>query len=160
MIITGVGQADDLALISNNLYNLLNALNLTVNYCKKFRIELNHEKTKLLRLSSNRFQQHVHFNPISLYGQHIDFSDVADHVGVVRSVEGNLPHILNRIVSHKKCIAAVLFTGIAANHRGNLAAAVKLEKMYCLPVLHSGTASLVISSAESNMISLALQEHN
>ena len=104
-------------------------------------------------LTSNRVHQSVPFNPISLYGQHIDFSPDAEHVGVLRSVEGNLPHILHRIVSHKKAIAAILFTVIAANHRGNLAAAVKLEKLYCLPVFLSGTASLVISSAETNMIS-------
>ena len=79
------------------------------------------EKTKLLIIRNNCDQQFVHFNPISLYGKNIDFSKAAEHVGVVRSVDGNLPHLLSRVVSHKKAISAVLFKGIAANHRGNLA---------------------------------------
>ena len=33
------------------------------------------------------------------------FSDYAEHVGVIRSVSGNLPNILNRISSHKKALA-------------------------------------------------------
>ena len=48
LVITGVGQADDLALVSNNIYNLLNALHLTVSYYKRFQIELSPEKNQAL----------------------------------------------------------------------------------------------------------------
>ena len=60
--------------------------------------------------------------------------------------------ILTRIVSHKKALGALLHSGAALNHRGNLAGVMKIEKLYALPVLLSGTASLVLSKAEENIL--------
>ena len=60
--------------------------------------------------------------------------------------------ILTQIVSHKKALGALLHSGAALNHRGNLAGVMKIEKLYALPVLLSGTASLVLSKAEENIL--------
>ena len=59
---------------------------------------------------------------------------------------------LGEFLPTRKVFCAVLFTGTACSHRGNPAASVKLEKLYGLPVLFSGVASLVLSEAEKNMI--------
>ena len=97
----------------------------------------------VLLITSNTDQQFVPYNPISLYGKKIHFSDEAEHVGIIRSTSGNLPHLLNRIVTHKKASGGVLFPGIACNHRANLVASIKVEKLYGMPVLFSGVATLV-----------------
>ena len=78
--------------------------------------------------------------------------DVAEHVGIVRSVDGNLPHILNRISSHSKALHAILPAGLAQAHRGNPIAALGVEKLYGIPVLMSGTASLVLKQTEVNIL--------
>ena len=150
--ISGVGQADDIGILSNDIYALLNLLHLTLNYCKQFHIELCADKTKLLLLTNNSKFKFVPYNPIKMNDQEIPFSDRAEHVGVVRSPEGNIPHILDRILAHKKKLGALLFTGIARSHRGNLAASVKIEKLYGMPVLFSGVASLVLLKSEIQII--------
>ena len=71
---------------------------------------------------------------------------------MIRSPDGNLPHLLGRIVAHKKAKGKLLSSGTAQNHRGNPAASVQLEKIYGVPVLFSGSASLFLSSWEVNLI--------
>ena len=92
------------------------------------------------------------YNPIQINQQQISLSEKAEHVGVIRSATGNQCHLLNRFAAHKRALGAVLFAGAARNHRGNLAAVVRIEKVYALPVLLSGTASLVLTKTEENMI--------
>ena len=76
----------------------------------------------------------------------------AEHVGVIRSSVGNLPHIVNRVAMHKNALRVLLPTGIARRHRGNPAASLRLSQLYGTPVLLSGLASLVLSQAELNVI--------
>ena len=148
VVVSAVGQADDIALLSNNIFKLFNILYLALQYCQKYQVDLCADKTKLLVMTKNNNQLFIPYNPISIGGKQINFSDMAEHVGVIRSVDGNLPHILNRIVAHKKALGAVCFSGIARSHRGNLAASMKIEKLYGLPVLFSGLASLVLTRSE------------
>ena len=152
LVISGVGQADDVALISSDIHNLFNILQLTLKYCQKFCVKLCPEKTKMLVLTSKHQQKIIPYNPISINGKEIEFSTQAEHVGVVRSSDGNLPHLLNRFSAHRGALAANLFTGIARNHRGNICASLKLERTFALPVLLSGVGSLVLSKVEVNML--------
>ena len=152
LIVSAVGQADDVGLLSNNLFKLFNILYLVLNYCQRYLVDLCADKTKLLMMTSRTDQHFIPFNPIKIKGQNIEFSNQAEHVGVTRSCDGNLPHLLNRFVAHKKALAAVCFTGVAHSHRGNLAASVKLEKLYGEPVLLSGLASLVLTRVELNLL--------
>ena len=46
LVITGLGQADDIAIVSNSIRSLHNALNLALNYCQRFHVELCSEKNK------------------------------------------------------------------------------------------------------------------
>ena len=91
-------------------------------------------------------------NPINIDGVKIEFSTSAEHVGVLRSTTGNLPNILDRVAAHKKALGSVLAAGLARGHRGNLAAALKVEKLYACPVLMSGLASLFMTKSEVNII--------
>ena len=110
------------------------------------------DKTKLLHIATNNSNKFLPLNPIIMDGQEITFSEKAVHMGLVRSTEGNLPHLLERIIYHKKKLGAVMFTGIARSHRGNPAAALKMEKLYGMPVLFSGLGSLVLNGFEINII--------
>ena len=47
-VISAVGQADDVILLVNDLYDLRLLVKLTENYCEKFRVKLEPGKTKLV----------------------------------------------------------------------------------------------------------------
>ena len=85
---------------------------------------------------------------VKIAGTHVPFTDAADHVGVHRSQSGNLPHILKRITTHKKALAAVCSAGLARGHRGSPSSALKLQQICGTSVLLSGVASLVLSKNE------------
>ena len=124
VVISAIGLADDTVLAANKLSNLRNILNLTKVYCEKYGVTLCPAKTKLVMFSKVHPMSLEVYNPIIIDGRQIDLSQEAEHVGVVRSIEGNLPHILGRISSHYKALGATLFAGTARNRR------VKLEKLY------------------------------
>ena len=83
-----------------------------------------------------------------LNGHEIGFSSSAEHVGILRSVDGNMPNILSRLSAHTKAIMSILPTGMAKGHRGNPAASLRLDKLYGTPVLLSGLAALVLRDSE------------
>ena len=94
--------------------------------CKKYHIELSSTKTKLqvylppsLSSSEDFYKNMVN---IDIDGIPIKFVDSTEHVGVIRSVHGNLPHIFNRFSSHNKAIHSVLPIGLARGHHRNPAA--------------------------------------
>ena len=150
--ISAVGQADDVGLLANSIFCLFNILHLVLDYCRKFSIKLCASKTKLLMITNDSDQKFVPLNPINIDGEDINFANEAEHVGVIRSCDGNMPHLLGRFAAHKRAMAGALFCGTAKSHRGNPAASVKVEKLYGMPVLFSGMASLVLTKAEVNMV--------
>ena len=78
---------------------------------------------------------------------------MAEHVGVIRMPKnGNMSHILRRISAHRRAVQSVLHCGMARSHRGSIAAGLRLEKIYGAPVLLSGCASLVLSTAEMSTL--------
>ena len=155
LIISGIGQADDTVLISNDLYNLFCLLLLTINFCSKYAVELCAEKTRLQMFPCNQ-KRPVDLtsfaNPIKINDVPIDFSSTAEHVGILRSTAGNGPTILARIGSHKRALAAILHVGLSRNHRGNPSGSLKVHNLYCTPVLFSGLAPLILSKSEEDMI--------
>ena len=157
LVVSAIGQADDTLLVSNNLHNLQNLLQLSLHHCSKSNVELCPGKTKLQVLATKKMRRHVdylkHFSPVNLNGTRLDFCDSAEHVGILRSINGNLPNIYERIFSHKKALAAVLYTGVAKQHRANPAAGLRLERLYGAQVLLSGLGSLVLSKFEISVFS-------
>ena len=82
-------------------------------------------------------------------GAPLPLSSQAEHVGVVRSTDGtNQPALLSRLSAHSKSLYGTLFCGMARSHRGNPAASLQVEAMYCAPRLYSGLATLLLSPSE------------
>jgi hypothetical protein len=156
LTVSGVGQADDTALMSNNIHDLIYLLHLTQVFCSKYHFNLCSEKTKLQVYQTKDMNKQVDYIkntiPIKINNEQIEFTDSAEHVGMVRSVSGNLPTILARITAYKKALGAVLHTGMALSHRGNPAASLHVHQVYANPVLFSGLAPLVLSDPESNIV--------
>ena len=77
-----------------------------------------------------------------------------EHVGVLVSTEDHLSHLLNRIIMHKRQLDSLMFNGIAiaCSRRGNPVVACKVDKLYGVPVFLCGTASLVLSKEEVDII--------
>ena len=154
--VSSIGQADDTALLSDCLIKLYCLLYLAVQYCQQYHVELVPEKTKLLAFAPKSQSTLVDIqkisNPLSLDGHKISFSSSAEHVGILRSIDGNMPNILDRLSSHKNSLRAILPSGMALGHRGNPAASLHLERLYACPVLLSGLSALVLSNHEMSVI--------
>ena len=152
-IISAIGLADDTCLVANKLSNLLNILHITQVYCEKYGVTLCPSKTKLLKILPNIDPINLEtYNPICIQNKKISFSDEAEHVGTLRSIHGNLPHIMNRIASHRKALGATLSSGLAYKSRVNPIIGIRLAKLYGSPVLLSGLSSLVICDSEIAII--------
>ena len=155
-VISAVGQADDVILMSNDIYNLKLLVKLTEEYCKKYRVLLEPKKTKLLGFCNRKTEVLLKLakgsNMVAINGVDVTFSSEAEHVGVLRSTDGNMPSILRRVAEHKKSLGAVLSAGLARGHRGSPAAALRVHQLHCTPVLFSGLASLCLNKAEINVI--------
>jgi hypothetical protein len=156
LTVSGIGQADDTALVTNDIHCLQYLLHLSQVFCKKYHVKLCADKTKLQAFSTKETMDVVEYakatNPIQIDDYKIDFVESAEHVGMVRNTSGNLPAILTRIIAHKKALGAVLHAGVARGHRGNPAASLHVIKIYGLPVLLSGLAPLLLSKAEEGLI--------
>ena len=150
--ISAIGQADDTLLVSNDIFALFYLLGLTMIFCQKYLVELSADKTRLQAFTPSKDYELPPCNPISINGKQIPFSSQAEHVGILRSPEGNLPAILSRITGHKKALASVLHVGVAKGHRANPVMSIRVEKLYATPVLLSGVGSLVLLKKEVNLI--------
>ena len=98
-------------------------------------------------------------SPISISGTPIAFSNSAEHVGIVRSIEGNLPNILERLSAHKRAVFSVLSAGLGRGQSGNPAASLRVERLYGIPVMLSGLATMVLSKTELAMIDTHFKIH-
>ena len=153
--VAAVGQADDTALVSNDLHQLQCLLDLSLAYCNKHQVKLSAGKTKLL-LFSKQETDYVKYSrqisPLHIGEVPIKFATNAEHVGVIRSVSGNLPHVHQRIVSHKRALGKILSMGMSRRHRANPLASLRAETIFATPVLYSGMASLFMSNSESAIL--------
>ena len=156
VVVSAIAQADDVILCANDIHSLHLLLTLTEQYCDKYRVKLVPDKTKLLGYATPRkkhlLDQAVLVNPLTIDGHPIPFSSELEHVGVVRNISGNLPNILNRISEHKAGIASVLSAGLSKGRHGNPAASLKVHELYGAPKLFSGLASLVLTKAETSVL--------
>ena len=155
--VASIGQADDCVLLANDVFALKSLLTLTLDYCNKYHVMLAPEKTKLVVFSSPKHKTLIEFakltTEIKIADTTLQFSDTAEHVGILRSSgAGNLPHILDRISAHRKSLFAVLPAGLARRHNPNIAASLKVQSSLALPVLLSGLASLNLTSAETEVL--------
>ena len=91
-------------------------------------------------------------SPLHIAGTPIELATTAEHVGVLRSISGNLPHIHQRIVNHKRSLGQILRMGMSRHHRANPIACLRAENVFSTPVLFSGMASLFLNKTESDMI--------
>jgi hypothetical protein len=155
-VISAIGQADDVIHVANTIDDLHLLVTITEAYCKKYRVKLVPSKTKLLAFSNDEHDHQVDLakllNPIKIDNVAVNFCTEAEHVGIIRHTSGNLPNLLNRIISHKKSLGALLSAGLARGHRGNPAASLRVHQIYGTPVLFSGLDTQVLTKAEIGIL--------
>ena len=139
--VASIGQADDCVLVSYDIHKLKFLLHLTLQYCEKYHVLLSPGKTKLqLYTPPGRSLDNEYLMAaasLQINGTPIELVDTTEHVGVLRSIEGNLPHLLQRFSSHNRALHSVLHAGLARGHRGNPAASIRVEKLLwfsCAPI--------------------------
>ena len=155
-VISGIAMADDTLLTTNSTNQLQNLLQLTNNFCQKYHVELCVEKTKLQVMSTKAMKLKTDYlkstSQIKINDIKLEFVDIAEHVGIIRSISGNLPHVLGRVTAHNRALGAVLHAGSSKSHCGNPAASLRVDRLYGVPVLLSGIAALVLKKTELEII--------
>ena len=125
-----------MVLVSNDVRLLHFLLQLTIDYCTKYHVTLAPEKTRLVGFSTKSQKSLLNYqkaiSPITINNVPIEFSNTAEHVGVIRSTDGNLLHIQGRVTSHTRALYSVLPAGLAMNHHANPAASLRVESL-CMP---------------------------
>ena len=91
-------------------------------------------------------------SPISIDNTQIKFVTATEHVGVVRSIHGNLPHIQSRVTAHTKALFSLLPSGLAYNKSLNPASSLKIQSLHSSPVLFSGVAALNLLQSEKSIL--------
>ena len=157
VMVAAIGQADDVALISNSPHKLACMLYLTNLHCIREHVELVPEKTKLLVWSPTHKKLQTDLLKLSckieINNNVIDYSTSAEHVGIHRSTDaGNMPHVLDRISAHKRAMGSIMHVGLARNHQAKPSIGLQLEKLYGSSVLFSGIASLVLNEKEMKIL--------
>ena len=154
--VSSIGQADDVVLLSDDINLLSHLLTLTLDYCEKHHVTLAPEKTKLMVFSAPRHKDLVSYqqaiSPISINGTPIKFVSTAEHVGVIRSISGNLPHIQGRVTAHIRKLFALLPAGLARNQNANPSVSLRIQAIHSQPVLFSGISSLCLSETEIGIL--------
>ena len=152
LVLSCVGQADDTVLLANDIWKLYHLLQLCLEYCQKHCVQLSPTKTKLVMVTADKAPSWIPYNPVRVNGTSIELSDQAEHVGVLRSVKGNMPNILQRISAFKGALGAIMSCGLARGRRTNPVVSMKILALYGTPVLMSGLSSLVLSRKEVSCI--------
>ena len=94
VVVSAIGQADDTVLLSNDIFSLFYLLKLSSIFCTKYQVELCAEKTRLQRFLPRHWDPlSVQPNPVEINGTKIPFTNTAEHVGILRSSNGNGPSI-------------------------------------------------------------------
>ena len=139
--VSSLGQADNVVLLSHDIFFLSHLLGLTLDYCRKHHLTLAPEKTKIMVFSAPRHKELVSYqkavSPIEIDNIPIKFVTTAEHVGITRSVDGNLPHIRGRISAHMRALFSVLPAGLTRNLNANPAVFPRVQSIYSQPVLLS-----------------------
>ena len=151
-----ISLADDVVLLSHDLVHLFCLLLLTTIFCSKYDIQLVPEKTKLVafaKKSDEDLNYAKMVSPISLYGKQIPFSSEAEHLGVLRASScSNMPALMSRMSAHRKKLFSLLPASLARHHYASPAACLQIERLYALPVLLSGLATIVLTSTELKVV--------
>ena len=153
-VVSSIGQADDTILVSDDIYNLKNLLSIIDKYCHMYKVKLVPSKTKLLCIGKKQDSIIIDFykmiNPIALCHQTVPFSDSLEHVGVTRSVEGNLVTVAERIKAQKRALGSILSVGLAKSHLSNPLARLRVLKLYGNPTLFSALPALYLNKRNNN----------
>ena len=151
-----IGQADDLIVVSDNIYKLQCLVKLINDYCHDHKVTLVPSKTKLLCFGPNKFKNFIDFckviNPIKIGEKIIDFDSKMEHVGVLRSVAGNMEALSSRITAQKRAIGSVISIGLGKNNLSNPLARLNILKIYGESALFSGLATLILNRKEINLL--------
>ena len=155
--VASIGQADDIALVSNCPHRLQGLLTLAIEYATTHHVTMVPEKTKLLCYTPKGSEQLTlfweHTSPILMSKSPVPFSSQAEHVGLLRSTTpGEMAAISARIAAHTKALYAVLPAGLARRHHGNPAASLRVHQLYGIPVLLSGLSTLVLNNQELDVL--------
>ena len=154
--VSGIGQADDSVIVTNNIHHLKYLLELTITFCNKHQVQLCSDKTVLQVYHNGRIQNKLDYLktmfPLKIDNKVIDYEESTEHVGVIRSVTGNLPSLLSRIAAHKRALGGILHAGLARSHRGNPVASIRLHNIYANPVLYNGLGSLLLIDKEVKVL--------
>lgn len=122
--------ADDLVIFSETHTGLQSALNNLADYCDKWHLTVNLNKTKIMIFNSTgRLLRRYHF---TFHGNQIEVVDSYCYLGIIFSPSGNFNKACERLALQGR---KALFKLKTWNLRGNIATALKLFQSLIAPIL-------------------------
>ena len=151
--VASIAQADDMCLLSHTVDGLQSLANISSHQTNSRCLQLVPSKSFLLAFIPNNSSLPTASSPsIQIGSSSISLSTQCEHLGVIRSSDGNMPNVLQRIAAYQAAVHGVVKAGLADRHNGSPAACLKAEAMYATPVLLSGLASLTLTEGEVGLL--------
>ena len=144
--------ADDIVLLSPSRRGLQEMLNICVKYCKKFCLDFNVKKSKVMIVSRNRVD-HVGYYPLFLNESELEFVSEYKYLGVVLSSDKGLCFPATSTVrSFHRAANSILHGRVKPDQH----VLMRLLFSNCVPIITYGCAVKDFSAADINRCHVAV----
>ena len=157
--VASAGLADDCNLMATNIPFMQAIINITQHVSSEFNYTFVPSKTTVLIINTTKVKgsKFPWIDPesaaLKVAATTITPSTQATHLRVIRTTSlSNVPAVLSQIAAHSRSLYGVMGSGLAKNHWSNPAASIRVEAMYCSPVLYNGLASLLLLKMAINTL--------
>ena len=143
--------ADDIVLLSPSRYGLQKLLDICASYCKKFCLDFNVKKSKVMVVGA--LQNDITVSPLLLNNEPMGFVNQYKYLGMDICAGKSLSFLAeNTIRSFHRAANAILYSPVKPNER----VLMKLLYTNCVPIVTYGCAVRVFSSADMNRCHVAV----
>ena len=150
MCIACIFFADDVVLLSPSRYGLQNLLNICVMYCRKFCLDFNVKKSKVMVIGRKSDEQ---YSPLLLNGERLEFVDTYRYLGVDVCTGKTLTFsAVNMLRSFHRAANSILYSRVKPCNE----VLMKLVYTNCVPILTYASAVREFSATDMHRCHVAL----
>lgn len=140
--------ADDMLIMSSNMYDLQVLLNMVVDYANKEHYIIHPEKSMIIPFNVKSHKQLEFFledKPWILNDEKLPVTTEMTHIGIQRDVNGIQPCIDKRLSSGRKAMYGLMGTGAHGKNGLPFKTSLHLYRTFVLPVMIYGLECLTLS---------------
>ena len=133
-IMNSISWADDLILISLSKNGMQNCVYKLEEYCRRWGLEINENKTKCMVMSNKRGP----FEPVYIYGTQIEYVKSMQYLGFQIKHNGNVDSIINDRISKASRVSHMILQALRTNKNVSTELALTLFDKQIAPILLYG----------------------